>query len=41
MLTDNHGFIQEFSSPDEADKHGSEWVDGETYRNFKVFAEDE
>mgnify|MGYP006990008081 CR=1 FL=1 len=41
FLTDNHGFITEFSSAESADKAAREWIDSKDYLCYKVFKEQE
>ncbi len=37
VMTDGHGFIEEFDSYEDANNEASEWLDAEQYFQFDVF----
>lgn len=39
IMTDGHGFKEEFTSFEDANNEALDWLDDEQYRDFKVFAE--
>lgn len=39
VMTDGHGFKEVFSSFEEANNEALDWLDGDQYRNFKVYIE--
>lgn len=40
ILTNMHGFIEEFIEYEDAVESAKECIDGKDYRNFKIFEED-
>lgn len=39
VMTNGHGFAEEFSTFEEANNEALDWLDETQYRNFKVFGE--
>ena len=40
IMTNDHGFIEDFAEQGDAVSAAKEWIDGKYYVNFKVFKED-
>ena len=39
IMTDGHGFAEQFSDFESANNEALQWLDDSQYRNFKVMAE--
>lgn len=39
IMTNGHGFKEEFATFEDANNEAMEWLDDNQYRDFKVFAE--
>jgi hypothetical protein len=40
IMTNDHGFVEEFAEQQDAVMAAYEWIDGKDYRNFRVYKED-
>ena len=37
LMTNNHGFIEEFYDRETAEKYAEEWLDNDQFRKFEIF----